>query len=132
MNIVNRIFMMTYDGQPPGLLSIPQREPYFASLLHCTFRNLNPANRGARNTHVHDVYHIILVTGGRGTFVVGKNKYPVESGQLFLTSPGEWHSFFNAEGEDAEYCEATFEFRNRAGRALTIPFHAALSAWTGK
>jgi AraC-like DNA-binding protein len=78
------------------------------------------------------VYHILLVTGGKGKFVIGKTEVPVESGQLFITSPGEWHSFTNAIGENVEYCEATFEFKNRAGVVLTIPFHQVLSAWTGK
>ena len=132
MDIVNRMMNVTYDGPPPGVLTIPRREPYFAKVLHCTFRNVNLPHRSARNTHVHDVYHIILVTGGRGTFVIGKTLQAVEAGQVYFTSPGEWHSFGNAEGEDAEYCEVTFEFHGRAGRRLTLPFDAVLSAWTGK
>ena len=132
MDIINRMFTTTTDRERAGVLIVPQRVPFFANILHCTFRNSNPPSREARNTHVHDVYHVVLATGGKGTFVVGKREYPVESGHLFMTSPGEWHSFFNAAGETTEYCEVTFEFRDRSGRVLTIPFHEMLSAWTGK
>lgn len=132
MSIINRMFTTNAELDPGGVLVIPYRVPYFAKLLHCTFRNLNPSFPHARKTHVHDLYHVILVTSGKGTFVIGKKHYAVEAGHLFLTSPGEWHSFGNAPGETAEYCEATFEFRDRARRLLTIPFHAMLSAWTGK
>jgi AraC-like DNA-binding protein/mannose-6-phosphate isomerase-like protein (cupin superfamily) len=132
MNIINRMFTTTTDRERAGVLIIPQGVPFFANILHCTFRNSNAPSRDARNTHVHDVYHVVLVTGGKGKFVMGKKEYPVETGHLFMTSPGEWHSFFNAAGENTEYCEVTFEFRDRAGNVLTIPFHEMLGAWTGK
>lgn len=132
MNVVNRVFTGTSKEPEAGVLVIPQRVPYFANILHCTFRNINKPNRGARNTHVHDVYHIVLVTAGKGVFVVGKNEFPVQAGDLFMTSPGQWHSFANGVGENAEYCEATFEFKNRTGNVLTEPFHVVLAAWTGK
>ncbi len=132
MSVINRMFTTSAQSGPGGVLVIPQRVPYFAKLLHCTFRNVNVPHPKARKTHVHDLYHVVLVTSGKGTFVVGKKSYAVEAGHVFLTSPGEWHSFGNAPGESAEYCEATFEFRDRAQRLLTIPFQAMLSAWTGK
>lgn len=135
MDIVNRLFAETAQSEPNGVLTIPLDVPYRARLLHTTYRNRNRAGRGARSTHKHDVYHVVLVSAGKGHFVIGNEEKVAAPGQLFLTSPGEWHSFGSELGEDTEYCEATFEFRASGagdGRVLTIPMHEAIAAWTGR
>lgn len=133
MQVVNRIFTQTGPVVPAaGVLVVPLEEAYHVELLHATYRNLSMPSRGAKRTHTHAVYHVVLVTGGRGGFVIGKEPQPVHPGQVFITSPGEWHSFGNGENESVEYCEITFECKTRAGKVLTRPFHEVLSAWTGK
>ncbi|MBI3828138.1 MAG: helix-turn-helix transcriptional regulator [Planctomycetes bacterium] len=111
MEIDNKPFAETARAEPNGVLTIPLDVPYRARLLHATYRNRNQPGRGARNPHKHDVYHVVLVTGGAGRFVIGQEERVAVPGQLFLTSPGEWHSFGSEIGENSEYCEATFEFR---------------------
>jgi|GEM_PF-1412820 len=133
MKLLNRTFTDSRGGEPSaGVLVLPLETPYFARLVHTTFRNLSAPHRQAKRMHVHDVYHILLVTGGRGSFVIGGRSYLAAPGKLFITSPGEWHSFGNGEGETADYCEATFEFKTRRGEVLALPFHRVLSAWVGR
>ncbi|MBA2481893.1 MAG: AraC family transcriptional regulator, partial [Planctomycetes bacterium] len=97
---------------------------------HTTFRQRS-AQQPSRRPHVHDVYHLVLVTSGTGTFVIGDETVAISTGDLFLTSPGERHSFANAAGEQTEYCEVTLEFIGSDGRVLTRPFHEVLAAWSG-
>ncbi|MCW8128801.1 MAG: helix-turn-helix transcriptional regulator [Planctomycetota bacterium] len=133
MDIVNRVYANPVVPEAhTGVLWIPFEEPYFAHILHTTFRNLGRPSRNARHTHVHDVYHVVLVSKGKGHFVINEQVPVAEPGRLFLTSPGEWHSFGLAEHEDTEYCEVTFEFRTRAGKVLTRPMHEVVAAWTGR
>ncbi|HYF50020.1 MAG TPA: AraC family transcriptional regulator [Planctomycetota bacterium] len=133
MDIVNRMYVNTAAAPDlSGVFVLPLDEPWFAHVLHVTFRNVNRATRGVRKPHVHDVYHIVLMSDNAGTFIVDGKPMFLERGGLVLTSPGEWHCFGKNVGESAEYCEITFEFRNRAGKVLTIPFHEVLSAWSGR
>ena len=132
-DLSNRPFMNT---QPPeehcGVLSVVLDEPYFAHVQHATFGNESRGSRRSKRPHEHSVYHIVLATGGRGSFVLEGEVHPVEAGHLYLTSPGQWHSFGNGEGENTEYSEVTFEFRSRRGRVLRVPFHEMVAAWAGK
>jgi AraC-like DNA-binding protein len=114
-----------------GSLIVPYKKPYFAHLLHAAAGKLNQGSKKARQTHQHDIYHIVLVTNGHGHFVIGNKLIRAEPGHLFLTSPKEPHSFLNAIGENAQYSEVTFEFRNHEGEPLTKPFHEVLSVWAG-
>jgi len=134
MQTINRLFWNKRQPSeaPAGVLMLPLERPYFAALMHVTYRNRSQPQRDARTTHAHDVYHIVLVNKGRGTFVMGTDLVPAEPGQIFITSPGEWHSFGCEEGVHLEYCEVTFEFRDQTGRVLVRPFHEVLAAWTGK
>jgi AraC-like DNA-binding protein len=131
LNIINRIYMNTV-AEPPqnGVFGLPLQEPWFVHIIHVTFRNYHPPSYG-RKSHVHDVYHIVLVSEGEGTFIVDNKPRYCERGDVVLTSPGEWHSF-TYEGKRLEYCEVTFEFRNRRGEVLTLPFHEVLAAWSGR
>jgi AraC family transcriptional regulator, transcriptional activator for feuABC-ybbA operon len=132
MQVINRCFMNTQPDAPrAAVFALPLEVPYYAHVLHTTFRNFNVSARGAKRTHVHDVYHIVMATAGKGSFVVGDREIPVERGALFLTSPGQWHSFGNGENDSVEYCEVTFEFKSRAGAVLTLPFNEVMSAWAG-
>lgn len=132
MDIINRCFMNTQPDAPlAAVFALPLDVPYYAHVLHTTFRNYNVSSRGAKRTHVHDVYHIVLATGGKGGFVVEDKNIPVERGDLYLTSPGQFHSFGNGENDAVEYCEVTFEFKSRTGAVLTLPFHEVMTAWAG-
>lgn len=133
MNIVNRVFTDPVKKvERTGVVCVPLEQPYYPHIVHTTYRNRGLASRNARHTHQHDVYHVVLVSGGKGHFVIN-NELPVaEPGRLFLTSPGEWHSFGIAENENAEYCEITFEFFGRDGTVLTRPMHEVVAAWTGR
>jgi AraC family transcriptional regulator, L-rhamnose operon transcriptional activator RhaR len=112
------------------VVTIPLEQPYRLHVIHATYRQ-QADHASTRRPHAHDVYHLVLVSGGRGTFVIGDDILPVASGDLFLTSPGERHSFAKAAGEDTEYCELTLEFIGSDGGVLTRPFHEVLSAWSG-
>jgi len=120
------------SGPESGVLCVAFDEPYYAHLLHATFRNFFRPVRNARQSHFHDVYHVILVTTGVGHFTLGTEFVPVRTGHLSLLSPNEPHSFANAQGETTEYAELTFEFRAPSGKVLTRPWHEVISAWTGR
>lgn len=133
MRIVNRACWIRESDRPtPGMLVLPLDRPWFVLPIHMTFRNRAIQQRGSNHAHVHDVYHIVLVTEGDGRFVVGEEEVEAIPGRLFVTSPGEWHSFGCTRGRRTEYCEVTFEFRDRAGQVLKAPFHEVLSAWSGR
>ncbi|MBA3710645.1 MAG: helix-turn-helix transcriptional regulator [Planctomycetes bacterium] len=135
MDLANRCFVDTRtDPALPGLVTLPLEVPYRAQLIHATWRQScqRTQRAGTRQPHAHDVYHIVLVSGGSGTFVIGDEIVAVSGGDLFITSPGDRHSFNALDGEDTEYCELTWEFVNPQGGVLTRPFHEALSAWTGR
>ncbi|MBA3707378.1 MAG: helix-turn-helix transcriptional regulator [Planctomycetes bacterium] len=132
MDLVNRQYIHHLaPRRPPGVLVVPLARTYFARLVHAAFRCFNQPTPTARETHVHDVYHVILVTDGRGHFVVEGQLIPADAGLVVLTGPGEPHSFFNAPGENVEFCEVTFEFHDAGGALLLKPFHEMLGAWTG-
>jgi AraC-like DNA-binding protein/mannose-6-phosphate isomerase-like protein (cupin superfamily) len=132
MNIVNRIYINTAaEPLQNGVFALPLEEPWFVHVLHVTFRNYHPPRRLPLKPHVHDVYHVVLVSEGSGTFIVDNKPRFCERGDVVLTSPKEWHSFAY-DGERLEYCEVTFEFRNRRGEVLTLPFHEVLTAWSGR
>ena len=131
MSIINQQFENLGAVRKSGLMALPLAKTYFPRLLHATFRNFTEPVTETRITHFHDIYHLVLVTGGRGHFVVGDKLQPTEPGLLFITSPGEPHAFMNVGEETTEYCEVTFEFTDTQGKPLTLPFHEALGTWAG-
>jgi AraC-like DNA-binding protein len=99
---------------------------------HATYRERNQEESKTKRPIVHDVYHVVLVTEGDGRFLINGQTYDARPGRLFLTSPGEPHSFSNTPGEDAEFCEVTFQFFDERNRALTRPLHEVVGTWVGR
>jgi AraC-like DNA-binding protein/mannose-6-phosphate isomerase-like protein (cupin superfamily) len=132
-SIANRLYVNPcQDAVQAGAVCLPFDGNYFPRLDHASYREHLAPRSDAKREHVHDVYHIVLVTGGAGAFVIGGESIPVERGRLFLVSPGETHTFNNHAGESKEYCVVTFEFLNAKHQSLTWPFSRLLSAWVGR
>lgn len=83
-------------------------------------------------THVHPVYHLIVVTGGKGHFRLGGTLLPVKRKILVATGPRDPHSFEKLVGETTTYAEVTFDWTNRENQPLSVPFPEMLSAWAGE
>ncbi|MBI5724811.1 MAG: helix-turn-helix transcriptional regulator [Planctomycetes bacterium] len=132
LSVANRVFSNP-DRSPDAsqVLVFPFDAVYRPRLDHAAYREL-PVPRGAsKRQHVHDVYHIVLVTGGKGEFLIRGENIPVRKGLLFLVSPGCPHSFLNTRDETKEYCVVTFEILD-GNRPLTWPFHRLMAEWTGR
>ncbi len=81
--------------------------------------------------HSHDVYHIILYSGGAGKFSFrGKTSY-AEPGLMILSSPGEGHQFRPVEKGELTYSEFAFSYSSAEGKDLDIPFSELLSLHSG-
>lgn len=49
--------------------------------------------RESERKHRHDFHELVLVTGGSGVHVHGRERYPVFGGDCFVVMPGEGHGF---------------------------------------
>jgi AraC-like DNA-binding protein len=78
------------------------------------------------------VYHLVLVTSGKGHFRLGDRLVPVSRGVLVTTGPGDPHCFERTPSESTGYAEATFDFRTKGGRCLELPFSGMLASWLGR
>jgi mannose-6-phosphate isomerase-like protein (cupin superfamily) len=70
-------------------------------LDHATAGDREHLGSGAgarRSEHHHDVYHAVLVTSGRGSFLFAGEEVAVRAPWLFLVSPGQRHSFQGGRG----------------------------------
>jgi AraC-like DNA-binding protein/mannose-6-phosphate isomerase-like protein (cupin superfamily) len=134
---VNGLLNVQYDHpqskHPSTALSIYiKNETYFSHLLHSTFgREVKPINRPV-TSHRHDVFHIVLVTEGSGTYLIQGKACSAKPGSIFIISPGEEHCLLNTGKEIVRDCEITFEFRSRSGKVLRSPFHEVLSIWASE
>jgi len=132
-DIENRLFVnVQLPEEHRGVLAVVLGKTYFAHVQHATYRERNQEESKARRPIVHDVYHVVLVTRGRGRFLINDRLYEASPGRVFLTSPGESHSFNNGPGEDAEFCEVTFQFFDEQKNILTRPLHEVVEAWVGR
>jgi AraC-like DNA-binding protein/mannose-6-phosphate isomerase-like protein (cupin superfamily) len=132
--IENRLFI---NVQPPeehrAVLSVVlEGRTCFAHVQHATYRERNQEESKTKRPIAHDVYHVVLVTSGRGSFLIDGRMYAARPGLLFLTSPGQPHSFSNTAGENAEFCEVTFQFFDEQKNALTRPLHEVVGTWVGR
>jgi AraC-like DNA-binding protein len=89
-------------------------------LDHATSGDRRHLQGRRQGEHRHDVYHVVLVTSGRGSFLLMGAEVPVQAPWLFLVSPGQSHSFQAGPGEDTVYSEATFSGTDAQGRALRL------------
>lgn len=83
-------------------------------------------------THIHPVYHLVLVTGGKGHFRLGGKLRLVKRKTLVTTGPGDPHSFEKLAGETTTYAEVTFDWVNQKTGFLSVPFAEMLGAWAGE
>jgi len=100
-------------------------------LLHATWQDRLHARIASRERtpHVHDVYHVVPIISGTGTFVVGTEVIAVAAPYLFLIPPGVPHSFTGGPGEDSIYSECTFRGESSPGRPLRLSWPALLEDW---
>lgn len=130
MDTAQQFFLNTHSPEDlPGVMSVALKEPYFPRVVHAEIGHLNQPTPKRPRPHAHDIYHVVLVTGGRGNFLIDGELYPTERGRLFLTGPAQPHCFLNAAGETTEYSELSFAFLGRREKPLTLPFNEVLSTW---
>lgn len=118
-------------GPPPSVFTVPLQENFFPRLLHTSIRRHPLQVPGHRSEHTHDVYHVVLVTGGTGSFLRDGAIIPTRRGHLHLVSPGQPHSFDVRLKDTVEYCEVTTQFVSARGRVLTLPIRQLLEHWSG-
>lgn len=64
-----------------------------------------------RHQHVHQVFHLVAVSRGRGSFLLSGQSLSFDGPALFLVSPGVRHTFSVLGKERVEYHELTFTLR---------------------
>lgn len=80
--------------------------------------------------HTHDLYHIVLYTGGDNAFLLGNQQVPCRDTTLVLAPPGVPHDFGPTRPGSVSYQEVTFELSNGTHR-LNEPFDEVLSEYAG-
>lgn len=106
------------------------QKTYEAKILHATQQTIAPIHR-RRSSHAHAVYHFALVRSGKGTFELAGKVHPVQTGSLFIVSPGEAHAFERLPGETTCYDEVTIVLSDQDSQSLQLPFRQVLKAWLG-
>ena len=97
---------------------------------HASWRQ-RPGSPGPRPTHVHDVYHIVAVVAGSGSFLLGAGPVAVQAPYLVLTAPGLPHTFKGTPGDSTVYSELTFHARDARGAILRLPWDGLLRCCLG-
>ncbi len=80
--------------------------------------------------HEHDVYHVVLFTKGRNSFLLEGMDIPSHPGVLALASPGQPHTFSPRLTGVTRYHEITFSLEHKRG-PLRASFARLLSLYTG-
>jgi AraC-like DNA-binding protein len=111
----------------PG--SRPAGPTWGLRLAHATWRDQHHLRHASasRSTHVHDVYHVVLVIAGSGSFLGPAGPVAVRAPWLFLVSPGAPHSFQGAPGDDTVYSECTFTGSDARNAPLRLPWPRLLA-----
>lgn len=102
-------------------------------LFHATWRDQLHGRVAARERppHVHDVYHVVPIVSGTGSFLIGTEPIAVAAPYLFLIPPGVPHSFTGAPGDDSVYSELTFRGEIAPGVPLRWSWPTLLAHWFG-
>ncbi|MEK7413811.1 MAG: AraC family transcriptional regulator [Planctomycetota bacterium] len=112
----------TYRGVAHPIRTLARPLPI--SLVHVTSGERGANFRTARPQHSHsDLWHLVLTTSGRGTFVVNGTVATANAPSLFLIGPGIEHSFGGATGDTHIYSEVTFQ--------IPVADAKVRSGWTG-
>ncbi len=80
--------------------------------------------------HMHNFYHIVLYTQGRGGYLKEGEFFPAEPGTCVLIHPGQLHDFVSRR-DTVVYSEITFSYENSNKDRLKIPFGELLSLYAG-
>ena len=119
-------------GEPHALCLPVDGLPYVASIQHATLDEIavNDGRRISRE-HSHDVYHAVLYEEGSEDISIGGRVFPVGTGTLALTAPGEAHHFSPRRKGSMRYHEVTFVLEDANGRALTLAWEEVLTLYSG-
>lgn len=120
-------------GGLPATLAIPWRGTlYHGRVLHAEWNHYHAptARRAAPRCDPH--YHVVLVTGGAGSFDIAGALHPATPGRVFFTGPKQAHNFLNAGTDTTRYAEITFEMVSASGALLDVDFHTLLGVWTNQ
>lgn len=114
----------------PGILMVCLPDGiYYGRVIHAEADHYAPPGLRRRPPYRHMHYHIVLVTGGSGSFEIADRILPARPGTVFFTSPGQPHQFLNAGHDTTRYAELTFEFVRPDGDPLGLDFTELLSLW---
>ncbi|RRJ96371.1 AraC family transcriptional regulator [Opitutaceae bacterium TAV4] len=121
----------------PGILTVQQPEgPYYGRVIHAESNHYTPPQSRRSPPFVHNHYHIVLVTAGRGFFEIEGKNWSATPGEVFFTSPRQSHQFLNSGRDTTRYAEVTFEFVHPGSgstiKMLGLDFAGLLSAWTNR
>ncbi|MDA3959363.1 MAG: AraC family transcriptional regulator [Planctomycetota bacterium] len=133
------------QGAPGAACSVPAW-PALVPVHASIDDRIRGAGGQIRGEHCHAVFHAVVVTAGRGSFMLDGEVVPVTGPTLFLVDPWVPHSFQRAAGDDTVYSEVTFEARARGAPSLaesrdappadevvrdTGGWSALVTAWSG-
>lgn len=119
------------DSKPQASSIFWDEIQYMPVFWHTTIDQDRPV--GSRRTfveHIHDFYHIVLYTKGRGQYSKEGIFYPAEPGICALIYPGQRHDFVS-RWEQAVYSEITFSYVNRNKKSLKVSFEKLLELHAG-
>ncbi|HOK96560.1 MAG TPA: AraC family transcriptional regulator [Anaerohalosphaeraceae bacterium] len=88
---------------------------------------------GSRTTfteHIHNFYHIVLYTKGRGWYCKEGRFWPAEPGTCVLIHPGQRHEFITRR-QTAVYSELTFSYEHPEAGSLALSFEQLVRIYTG-
>lgn len=122
------------DGAPADRMYVhradrPAAPGWHLRLKHATWHDSEHLRHAGsrREPHAHDVYHVVVVSSGAGSFIGPTGPVAVRAPWLFLVSPGAPHSFQGAPGDDTIYSECTFTGTDRQGAPLRLPWPRLLA-----
>ena len=104
---------------------------YRPVFLHTTIDQDRPVgSRATFRQHIHNFYHLVLYTQGKGEYFHHDHYFPAKPGTCVLISPGQRHDFISRR-KTAVYSELTFSYVNREDQPLTLSFEKVLSLYSG-
>lgn len=129
---MKRFVRIKKPAQIPQVCGISADGEYYCPVfLHATVDQDHPVgSKSTFQTHVHDFYHLVLYTSGRGFYHFEGAYLPARAGTCVLISPGQTHEFITRR-ENTVYSEITFAYENRRGQYLRRPFEQVLSVYSG-
>lgn len=133
MDLKNKLVTFTdYDLHHDGILRFSAANRMLTpKLLRASWHQAPRRFVKTHQEHFHDVYHVILVEEGQGTFSYRARPHAVKKGALFLIGPGETHALETLHGETTVFSEVTFQLLDDQRKIVALPFLEWLQAWAG-